>query len=176
MNPNNIFRLPVQSLWLLALLTLLPTISLAKKSDTEQPIFVEADSADINDRTGISVYSGDVRVTQGTIELIADKVTIIQKDGKTNQVIAEGSPVKFQQMTDKDQLIKARARKADYFLESEILNMTGDAILIQEKDTFSSDRITLDRNSGQVKAGSSAKGKQRVRISIQPKSNTAAKP
>ncbi|MCB1857725.1 MAG: lipopolysaccharide transport periplasmic protein LptA [Gammaproteobacteria bacterium] len=170
LNKTNGWAAP--GLLVLSLALSLPIPTGARESDKNQPIFVEADAADINDQSGVSVYSGDVKVTQGTVILNADKVTIIQKAGKTDQVIAEGSPVEFQQMTDKDELIKARAKKADYYLASELLHMTGDAVLIQGKDSFSSDRITIDRSNGQVKAGTSAQGKQRVRISIQPKTET----
>ena len=45
--------------------------------------------------------------------------------------------------------------------------MIGDSVLFQGKDSFKSDRITYDRTKSLVRAGASAKGKQRVRISIE---------
>jgi lipopolysaccharide export system protein LptA len=45
--------------------------------------------------------------------------------------------------------------------------MIGDAVLIQGKDSMRSDRIVYDRVKSVVKAGAAAKGKQRVRISIE---------
>ncbi|OQX44175.1 MAG: lipopolysaccharide transport periplasmic protein LptA, partial [Candidatus Sedimenticola endophacoides] len=50
--------------------------------------------------------------------------------------------------------------------DSEILYLIGDAVLSQGKDSFKSDRITYDRVKAVVKAGASAKGKQRVRATI----------
>jgi lipopolysaccharide export system protein LptA len=142
----------------------------ALESDREQPVYVEADGAEINDRTGVSVYTGNVIVTQGSIKLNADKVTVTQKGGETDHLEAEGQPVRFQQDGGGNKgLIKGRAKQADYYMNSEILYMNGDAVMVQGKDTFSSDRIVYDREKGQVKAGATAKGKQRVRISIQPK-------
>ncbi|MCB1760320.1 MAG: lipopolysaccharide transport periplasmic protein LptA [Gammaproteobacteria bacterium] len=153
----------------LLLLTLACPLA-ALESDREQPVYVEADGADINDRTGVSVYTGNVVVTQGSIKLNADKVTVTQKEGETDHLQAEGAPVRFEQDAGGGKgLIKGKARKADYYMNSEILHMNGDAVMVQGKDTFSSDRIVYDRVKGQVKAGATAKGKQRVRISIQPK-------
>ncbi|MCB1829612.1 MAG: lipopolysaccharide transport periplasmic protein LptA [Chromatiaceae bacterium] len=151
---------------------ILPIQVSALESDSEQPIYVEADGADINDKTGVSVYTGNVVVTQGSIKLNASKVTVTQKGEKSDHILAEGNPVEFEQKTSDKGLIKGRANTADYHIDSEIVYMVGDAIMIQGKDTFRSDRITYDRVKGQVKAGASAKGQQRVRIAVQPKKKT----
>lgn len=167
---NSFFRHPTGHAMLLSLLLMVPWPSAALESDKDQPILVEADGADINDRTGISVYTGNVIVTQGSIKINADKITITQQDDKSDHILAEGRPVRFQQEPDdKKELIKGRALRTEYDMDSEMLYMTGDAVLSQGKDSFRSDRITYDRVKAQVKAGSSAKGKQRVRISIQPR-------
>jgi lipopolysaccharide export system protein LptA len=150
-------------------LLLFPLLCNALESDSEQPLYVEADGADLNDQTGVSIYTGNVVVTQGSIKLNADKVTLTQKGEKSDHILAEGNPVKFQQQTENSkEIIKGRAKTANYHMDSETIYMVGDAIMIQGKDTFRSDRITYDRVKGQVKAGTSAKGKQRVRIAIQP--------
>lgn len=154
-------------------LLLLPALSHALESDKEQPLYVEADGAEINDKTGISVYTGNVVISQGSIKLNADKVTVTQKGEKSDHIVAEGNPVKFQQQPDGNKaLIRGQAKSADYHMDSEIIYMVGDAIMYQGEDTFRSDRITYDRVKGQVKAGASAKGKQRVKIAIQPQKKT----
>ncbi|MCB1867992.1 MAG: lipopolysaccharide transport periplasmic protein LptA [Gammaproteobacteria bacterium] len=150
-------------------LLILPLLCGALESDREQPLYVEADGADLNDKTGVSVYTGNVVITQGSIKLSAHKVTLTQKGEKSDHILAEGNPVKFEQQTGGSKgLIKGQAKTADYHLDSETIFMVGDAIITQGKDTFRSDRITYDRVKGEVKAGASAKGKQRVRIAIQP--------
>ena len=170
MTLNNDFRRAAVYVMLLSLLLMVPWPSAALESDKDQPILVEADGADINDRTGISVYTGNVIVTQGSIRINADKITITQQDDKSDHILAEGKPVRFQQQPDdKKELIKGQALRTEYYMDSEMLYMVGDAVLSQGKDSFRSDRITYNRVKAQVKAGSSAKGKQRVRISIQPR-------
>ncbi|WP_428608117.1 lipopolysaccharide transport periplasmic protein LptA [Sedimenticola sp.] len=151
----------------LALMLILPGLTSALQSDKDQPIYIEADGVDIDDRSGISTYKGNVVLTQGSIILKADKVTVTQRKEQNDQIEAVGNPVTFQQDTEGDKgTIKGRAKKAEYFANSEIINMTGDAVLTQGKDTFKSDRIIYDRARAVVKAGTSAKGKERVKVTI----------
>jgi len=152
---------------LLALVLILaaPAI-LALESDKEQPIELTADSVDIDESKGMSVYRGDVDLRQGSIRLLADVVTVYQRKRKATKIIAEGNPVKFEQATDKGP-VKGRAKRAEYEVNSENLVMIGDAVLIQGKDRMQSDRITYDRVKSVVKAGAAAKGKQRVKITIE---------
>ena len=154
---------------LLALMLILAAAGTpALESDKEQPIELAADSVDIDESKGMSIYRGDVDLRQGSIRLLADVVTVYQDKRKPTKIIAEGRPVKFQQDTDKGQVIKGRAKRAEYEVNSENLVMIGDAVLIQGKDTMRSDRIVYDRVKSVVKAGAAAKGKERVHISIEP--------
>ena len=155
-----------RTLCLLALLPLAPAYALS--TDKDQPIHVEANSVEIDDRKGISIYQGDVDVKQGSIHMTADKVTVYQTDRRTDLIKAVGRPVRFQQRTDKDQTVKGRAREVEYRVGGEELVLTGDARLSQGEDNFSSDRIIYDRKNARVKAGASAKGSERVRITITP--------
>ena len=121
---------------------------------------------DIDESKGTSVYRGDVDLRQGTMHLQADVVTVYQNKRKPTKIIAEGRPVKFQQQSDKG-LVKGRAKRAEYEMDSENLVMIGDAVLLQGNDSMRSDRIVYDRVKSVVKAGAAAKGKERVRISIE---------
>lgn len=153
---------------LLPLAMMLLTSSLpALESDQEQPIELTADYADIDESRGVSVYKGDVDLRQGSMRLRADIVTVHHVDRKPERMVAEGRPVKFQQQSDKGP-VKGEARRAEYEVSTENLVLIGDAVVVQGKDSMRSDRIVYDRVRSVVKAGAAAKGKERVRISIQP--------
>ncbi len=164
-----------QGLWrtggvLLLLLALTPAWALAASNDEDLPILIEADSADINDRKGISIYRGNVEIRQGTSVLTADQVTVQHPDKKAQKIIAVGKPVKYRQpQEDGKPDIRAEALQAEYYTTSEELIMIGDAVLFQGNDSFRSDRITYDRKSGMLKGGTSAQGKRRVRVTIEAK-------
>ena len=159
--------------WLvLTLLLVMPCLAFALESDKDQPIYIEADSVDIDDRRGTSTYRGNVELTQGTIRITADKITVSKRQGKSDHIEATGNPVTFRQKTDsKNGLVTGQAKKSEYDADSEVLYLVDQATLTQGKDTFKSDRIIYDRAKAVVKAGASAKGKQRVRVTIESKGN-----
>ncbi len=152
------------------LLSMAPVWALAASQNEDQPILIEADSADIDDRQGVSVYRGNVEVRQGTSVLTADQVTVQHPDKKAQKIIAVGKPVKYRQRQEGGKPdIRAEALQAEYFVDSEELVMIGNAVLYQGNDSFRSDRITYDRKSGMLKGGTSAKGKRRVQVTIEAK-------
>jgi lipopolysaccharide export system protein LptA len=152
-------------------LTLSTGNALALPDDQNQPIEIAADGVEIDDGRHLSVYSGNVEVQQGSMRLWADQVTIHHKhSGRPNRIVAVGAPARYRQLTEEDQEVQAQAKRLEYDANSEEVLLIGEALLTQGKDTFRSDRILYDRSKAMVKAGASAKGKQRVRISIDPSS------
>jgi len=148
-------------------LALVSGTAFALDSDSMQPIELAADSVDFNEAEGLSIYKGDVDLRQGSIRLRGDLVTVYQDGLDPKRVVAEGRPVKFEQLIDKGQ-VKGEALRVEYEVNSENIILIGDAVLTQGKDSMRSDRIVYDRINSVVKAGAAAKGKQRVRITIQP--------
>jgi lipopolysaccharide export system protein LptA len=56
----------------------------------------------------------------------------------------------------------------EYDTNKDEITLIDNAVLFQGEDTFRSDRIVYDRANGLVKAGASAQGKERVKITITP--------
>jgi lipopolysaccharide export system protein LptA len=167
MNPDRLLPL----LPILALL--FPGTGWGLKSDTDQPIHLEADSAEIDDANQRSIYIGNVIITQGSIRITGDKVIVVQK-GKAStgdEILASGRPATFRQEIEgkPGQFVTGRGKRIEYNSKSELLYLVDDAQLTQEGDTFTSDRITYDRERSLVKGGAAAKGKQRIQITIQSK-------
>lgn len=149
----------------------LPFTAQALEEDVNKPIEVEADSVEIDEGSGKSIYKGNVILTQGSIRLAADRITVIQHEKKSDQIIAVGSPaVLTQKSANGKKPVKGRSTRMEYSVNSDILFLIGDATLTQDQDTFKSDRIAYDRKRSLIKGGTSAEGKQRVRVTI--KSNS----
>lgn len=157
------------------LATLLPILFLAStpfttqalEGDTNKPIEVEADSVEIDEGSGKSTYKGNVVLTQGSIRLAADKIIVIQHENKSDLIKAFGKPATLTQKSKTGKKgIKGRSQRMEYSVDSDILYLIGNAVLVQGKDTFESDRIAYDRKKSLIKGGASAKGKQRVRVTI----------
>ncbi len=160
---------------LIGLLTLFPAATaLALASDKEQPIDIEADSVDIDEIRGRSVYRGNVQVTQGSIRLLADQVTVFHPGGDPDKFVAVGNPAKFRQMPDRGNTpMQARAQRMEYLIQGDLVTLIDQAVVLQGKDTMRSDRIIWDRVQGKVKGGRAAEGKARVKMTFQPKKDTA---
>ncbi len=150
-----------------------PLSALALQSDINQPITVEADSMDVDDATGTSVYRGNVVLRQGTITLKSSKLTVIQgKGNKSDRIIATGSPAVLRQLPDgKKEYVEGRAQRMEYTVDGEILYLIDKASIKQGPDFFKSDRIAWDRAHAVIKAGASAQGQRRVQVTIGSKQN-----
>jgi len=138
-------------------------------SDKDQPMLISADSVDIDDAEGVSVYRGNVDIQQGSMRLLADQVTVRHAERKAQRIEAAGGPVRFSQKLDNSaQEVNAKALRIVYDIDSDEIELMDQAEVRQGKDTFRSDRITYDRLHALVKAGASAKGKDRVHVTINP--------
>lgn len=142
----------------------------ALQSDRDQPMRLEADSVSIDDATGVSLYEGNVVITQGSLKLWADRLWIHRRNGKTEKIISEGNPTRFRQLQDDSgEEVRGQARRAEFFVDRDELMFYDNALLEQGSDQFRSDRILYNRRTAQVRAGSSAKGKERVQVTIEPR-------
>ena len=140
----------------------------ALPDDREQPINISADKAQKNDKKGIMIYQGDVVITQGSIKMTGDKITIYNNNGDIEKIIAEGRPARFKQKPDlQSEDVIARGNTLNYNLNKESLLLEGDALLKQDGRTTNSNKITYDMKSTVVNAGDSSSN-GRVEMVIKP--------
>lgn len=149
----------------------LSNIALALNTDRHQPLTIEADSAILDNLKGYTVYTGNVIINQGSLQLFADKVTLTYNNNKQIQsLIAEsnGQMVRFKQLLDNKEEVRAQAKKIEYFTKDEILHLKQEAQVWKAKDTISGQHIVYDAKRAQVTAGEG-----RVKVILDP---TAQKP
>jgi len=144
--------------------------ALALEGDQEQPIFVEADSVELDDIKHVSVYIGNVQIDQGSMRILADHVTVQHGEDRRPQFItALGNPVRYRQDVEGEKgEVNAHAQRMEYDAGKDELVLIDQAELTQAADQFSSERIVYDRAHAHVKAGASAQGAGRVKITITP--------
>lgn len=159
---------PMLALALLAAPVLLPAME--QDQDQEQPLYLEADSAELDEAKALSVYTGNVFIKQGSMEVRGNQVTVHHDaERKPKHIMAVGAPAKYRQRMEGDEKeVEAEALRMEYNVAKDEITLIDRAVLYQGKDTFRSDRIVYDRAKGKVKAGASAKGKERVKIMITP--------
>ena len=125
--------LPARLLVLL-LMTLITSLSLALPSDREQPIKITADSAVRNEQTGETRYEGSVELTQGSLHIEADLLTLYQYDGAADGLItATGTPATLQQTPQEGKApIKAAAHRIAYDQKGDKVTLTENARIEQD--------------------------------------------
>ncbi|MDX1519199.1 MAG: LptA/OstA family protein, partial [Gammaproteobacteria bacterium] len=62
------------------LLVAIAPVTFALTTDKDQPIEIEADAAELDDRKNVTVYTGNVIVTQGSIRMTGEKMTVYYTD------------------------------------------------------------------------------------------------
>ena len=146
-------------------------------SDRDQPIAIEADSAYVDDANGITIYEGNALITQGTLNIAADKVKVIMSDSEVIEIIASMTPTStglahYEQIPDDDEaLVSADAKTITYFIQEEKLHLAGNAHLEQTLNQFSGELLYYNMTTGVVDLKGGQKGKKsgRVSITLQPK-------
>ncbi|MET1079201.1 MAG: lipopolysaccharide transport periplasmic protein LptA [Pseudomonas sp.] len=176
-NPLSIRTLPL----LLSLsAALLGANAWALPTDREQPIRVQADSAELDDKQGVAVYRGGVVITQGTLKITGDTVTITQnKSGDIEVFTAVGKPAYYEQKpsTDKE-IVKAYGLTIQYFAANERIVLIDQAKVVQEGNTFEGEKIVYDTqrqivNAGRANGTSVTSPRPRIDMVIQPKNKPA---
>ena len=152
-----------------ALILLLPLQLFALSTDGQQPINVEADSLEVRDQENISIYTGNVRLNQGSLEFRCERLTLHFNDEK-ELVLMEmtGTPATFRQRDDDNQEMNGHAEKLQYRQSESILVMSGNARFSHKGDTIESNTIQINTENQSIQAGSS-EADDRVRMLIQPK-------
>jgi len=142
----------------------------ALEDDQDKPMYIEADAAELDDQQSISLYIGNVDVQQGSMHILADEVLVHHRpDRQPQKIIAIGNPVRYRQLLeDNPEEVRGRARRMEYEADREELTLIDDAVLTQGDDRFASDRIVYNRITERVTAGTSAQGRQRVKIRLEP--------
>jgi lipopolysaccharide export system protein LptA len=143
------------------------TTALALPSDRQAAITVEADRAQINEKTGITDYQGSVIIKQGSLLIEADQVTIYSTDGQASKIFCFGKPAHYQQQPKpEDGLVNARADTIEYYLDSETITLIKNASLEQQGSTLKGDHINYDLKAELVEARGSDNSQQRVHMVI----------
>jgi len=154
------------SLMLLALL--LPFDSHAKTTDRSQPMDVESDHTDVEmGDNGDAVLTGNVKITQGTLEVGADKATIQRQGGEISQVVLTGAPATLKQVNDNGETMNAHAAQIVYYTAGkDLIVLSGNVVIEQPRGTLRGETIKYDLKTGRLDGGGDG---SRVHMRIMPK-------
>ena len=131
------------------------------------PVDIQADSAQMDDRTGVATYSGDVVVTHGDMTLWADEITIHTEDRRPVRIEAKGNPARVESPDLSQRQRVATARNMEYTFDDEVLVLTRNARVQTATEDTRGDRIRYDLSNDVVRV--EGREGERVQITIQPR-------
>lgn len=146
---------------------LLAQQSVALPTDRDQPIHISADSAQMNEQSGTTIYTGNVVMKQGSMEIHAALVELFRKDGDVSRIVATGKPANFRQQPTHDKPITdAFGNSMVYEIAKQTVTIKGQARVEQARDNFTGERIVYQMDKAVVNAYG---GSGKVQMVIQPK-------
>jgi len=152
---------------LLAGSVLVSNPAFAKEGDLSQPIDVQADRSEFDEKAGTQTLSGNVEIAQGTMRISAAKIAISLKDNALHTISGSGEPIRFEQENDAGELMKGEAENVVYDAIAGTLTLKGSASLSQPRQNVVSNLIVFDARSQKIIAEGGGKS-GRVSIQIMP--------
>lgn len=115
--------------------------------DSTLPVEVTAESLAVDQSDGTAIFSGNVVIGQGEMRISAGRVLITYAEGgdatgQVERLEASGG------VTLVSGAEAAEAREAVYSIETGVIVMTGDVVLTQGRNALSSQRLTVNLQSG----------------------------
>ncbi len=151
-------------------------LAFALKSDRDQPITIDSNTATYDENKEVSIYTGNVDLVQGTLRVKSDKLVVYLRNGRVEKMVATGKPARFRQIpSEGKEEMRGKSLKAEYYPNKELLILIDDAIVWQGNNTYASEIIKYDSKNAIVRAGEKATDTKRVRVILNPKEKTNSK-
>jgi lipopolysaccharide export system protein LptA len=156
------------------------TAALAEHADREKDIVVGADHLFADDANRTSVFDGSVVVTQGTMRMTANKVTVKEDAERHKYYVAYGAPVTFRQKRDKvDEWVEGYAERAEFDDLTDVLKLYNRARVKSNQNEITGEFISYDMNKELAEVTGAAPGTPppavtpRVKMTIVPQKKPA---
>jgi lipopolysaccharide export system protein LptA len=155
----------------------------AERADREKEIVVGADRLLADDANKLSTFEGAVVVTQGTMRITANKVTVKEDADRHKYYVANGAPVSFRQKRDKvDEWVEGFAERAEFDDRNDVLKLYNHARVKSATNEITGDFITYDMRKELAEVSGAPPGtavrpgdaSPRVKVVIQPPKKSAA--
>lgn len=150
----------------------------AERADSDKPVHLESDRATVentgrsNSNDRISVFTGNVVLTQGTLVIRSDKMVIRENANGFQNVTAYGNLASFRQKRDgMDEYIEGWGERMEYDSAADKVELFNRARLKRGLDEVHGDYISYNATTEffQVNNGIKTKSNSRVHAVIQPK-------
>lgn len=159
-------------IYVLAMLVVASNSAVALKSDSQQPVYIDSNTASYNEKIGTSVYVGNVVTKQGSLHIKSDKLVVYIRNGNVIKMIFTGRPAKFRQLpaVGKEE-IHGQGLTGEYYPNKNQLILIEEAVVSQGNNRSASRLIVYDSKNSLITAGEKSSDSKRVHSVFQPKQN-----
>ncbi len=162
MNQNNFIRL------LSAVLLLSGSFSArALESDRKQPIAIEADQGSLDQKNQTTVFSGNVLIRQGSLNIQAQSVRVSQDKNGNQTMSAQGNPVRFGQQLENKGYVEGQGNRVEYSSLTNVVRLNGNAQIKRGGDVVKGESISYNTRTETYEVRGNKSGK-RISVVIQP--------
>jgi lipopolysaccharide export system protein LptA len=156
---------------------LLAAAAHAERADREKPINLEADRVTVDDAKQVSIFEGNVVLTQGTLMIRGDRMEVRQDNEGFRYGTAWGNLAYFRQKREGvDEYIEGWAERIEYDGRADRMQMFNRASMKRGEDEVRGNYISYDATTeffqvigGGPKAATPNNPDGRVRAVLQPK-------
>ncbi|WP_019556898.1 lipopolysaccharide transport periplasmic protein LptA [Thiomicrorhabdus arctica] len=154
------------------------SFALTQTPDEEQPVHISANSLDAQEKSGISIYKGNVIVTQGSLTLKGDEIIVKHPNNLLKTVKATGQPARFKRFSQTDQSwLKGKANMIEYDALNKTVLLVGSAQVEQPgQHLIKGPKLFYDMTNQTLKAQSTEQEKGRISVTFNPATNTVPNP
>lgn len=168
-------------------LALICATAFAEKADRDKPVHIEAERMTYDDLRQVNLFEGRVVLTQGTLTILADRITVRQDPEGFQHGTAEKGPDGFAYFRQKregvDEIVQGWGDQIEYDAKSEKADMIGRARFLRGADEVRGNTIRYDGRSefysvigGNTASTAPGSTDGRVRAIIQPRASSIAPP
>jgi lipopolysaccharide export system protein LptA len=116
--------------------------------DATLPVEITSDRLELDQAAGTAIFTGTVKVGQGTLRLAADRLEVFYDDeaatgtGRVRRMVAQGN------VTLTNGTEAAESDHATYEVAAGTIEMVGNVLLTQGQNALSSETLQIDLNTG----------------------------
>ncbi len=146
--------------------------------DEEQPVHISANSLDAQEKKGVSIYKGNVIVTQGSLTLTGDEIIVKHPDNQLQTVKSTGQPSSFKRFSQAEQSwLKGKANMIEYDALNKTVLLVGSAQVEQPgQHLIKGPRLFYDMVNQTLKAQGTEQEKGRISVTFNPVTKTKSNP
>jgi len=143
--------------------------SLALSDDFNKEASISSDNQYIDIGKNVAVYKGNVKITQGSITISADRLEIYNHGNSGLELmVLIGKPARFSQTVDDGTIISAQASEVRFERAANVIKLSRKAQLTWGKNVVKGELITYDMIRKLLNADGDAERDNQVITILQP--------